>query len=235
MEIQGKVALVTGANRGIGREFARALVRSGAKVYSAARRPELVTDPGVVAVRLDVTDPASIAEAAELAADTQILVNNAGISRPGPVLTAPLDGALHEMQVNYLGTWAVTQAFAPVLARNGGGAVVNMLSAASWLGLEAAAGYAASKSAQWSLTNALRLALRRQGTLVVGVHSGYVDTDLSETVQQVKIQPGEVATAMVGALLADAEEVLVDDFTRQIKSVLSSDLTALYGARQGNL
>jgi NAD(P)-dependent dehydrogenase (short-subunit alcohol dehydrogenase family) len=231
MEIQGRVALVTGANRGIGREFARALARSGAKVYAGARRPELITDPGVVPVRLDVTDPASIAEAAQLAPDTEILVNNAGISHPAPVLTTPLDGALREMQVNYLGTWAVTQAFAPVLARNGGGAVVNMLSAASWLGLEAAAGYAASKSAQWSLTNALRLALRRQGTLVVGVHSGFVDTDLSEAVREAKIQPDEVAAAVVEGLLAGAEEVLVDQFSRQVKAALPHDITALYGVR----
>jgi NAD(P)-dependent dehydrogenase (short-subunit alcohol dehydrogenase family) len=231
MEIQHRTALVTGANRGIGRALTRALVASGAKVYAAARRPELVTDPGVIPVRLDVTDPASIAEAAALAADVEIVVNNAGTAAPAPALTTPLDDARRELEVNYFGTWAVTQAFAPVLARNGGGAVVNILSAASWLALEPGAGYAASKSAQWSLTNALRLALRKQGTLVVGVHVGYVDTDLSSAVTEPKVQADEVATAVIDGLSADAEEVLVDEFSRQVKAALSNDLTQLYGAR----
>jgi NAD(P)-dependent dehydrogenase (short-subunit alcohol dehydrogenase family) len=231
MEIQNRTALVTGANRGIGRALTRALVASGAKVYAGARQPELITDPGVIPVRLDVTDPASIAEAAALATDVEIVVNNAGTATPAPALTTALDGARREMEVNYFGTWAVTQAFAPVLARNGGGAVVNILSAASWLALEPAAGYAASKSAQWSLTNALRLALRKQGTLVVGVHVGYVDTDLSSAITEPKVQADEVAAAVIDGLSTDAEEVLVDEFSRQVKAALPNDLAQLYGAR----
>ncbi len=146
---------------------------------------------------MDVTDPASITKAAEAVGDLSLLVNNAGTAFAAPVLTASLDDARREMEVNYFGTWAVTQAFAPALARNDGGAVINMLSAASWLALEQAPGYAASKAAQWSLSNAMRLALRSQGTRVLGVHVGYVDTDLSARVDQPKISTEEVARAAI--------------------------------------
>lgn len=231
MQIQGRAALVTGANRGIGRAFARELVEHGATVYAGARRPELITDPGVVPIQLDVTDPASIAKAAETVGDLSILVNNAGTAFGGSVLTASLDDARREMEVNYFGTWAVTRAFAPILARNGGGAVVNMLSAASWLALEPAPGYAASKAAQWSLSNAMRLALHAQGTRVLGVHVGYVDTDLSAGVNQPKVSPEAVARAAISGLLSGQEEVLVDEFSRQIKSALPNDIATLYSAR----
>jgi NAD(P)-dependent dehydrogenase (short-subunit alcohol dehydrogenase family) len=228
MRIHGRVALVTGGNRGIGRAFVTELLNRGATVYVAARHPEPSSDPRVLPVRLDVTDPAAIAAAAQAAGDVSILVNNAGVGFAGPVLSASLADARREMEVNYFGTWAVTQAFAPVLAGNGGGAVVNMLSAASWLALEGAAGYAASKSAQWSLTNALRLGMRPQGTHVLGVHAGYVDTELSARVDQPKISAEEVARAAVDGLVADREEVLVDEFSRQIKAALPDDLTLLY-------
>lgn len=231
MQIHDTAALVTGANRGIGRAFARELVKHGATVYAAARRTELITDPGVVPIRLDVTDPASITKAVEAVGDLSVLVNNAGTAFAAPVLTASLGDARREMEVNYFGTWAVTQAFAPALARNGGGAVINMLSAASWLALEQAPGYAASKAAQWSLSNAMRLALRPQGTRVLGVHVGYVDTDLSARVDQPKISTEEVARAAIKGLLAGEEEVLVDEFSRQIKAALPNDIATLYPAR----
>ena len=231
MQIHGKTALVTGANRGIGQAFARELAEHGATVYAAARRPELITDRGVVPIQLDVTDPATIATAVEAVGDLSILVNNAGTALAAPVLTASLADARREMEVNYLGTWAVTQAFAPALSHNGGGAVINMLSAASWLALDQAPGYAASKAAQWSLSNAMRLALRSQGTRVLGVHVGYVDTDLSAGVDQPKISPEEVARAAIKGLLEGKEEVLVDEFSRRIKSALPNDIAALYSPR----
>ncbi|MFD7601817.1 SDR family oxidoreductase [Streptomyces sp. NPDC003233] len=231
MQIHGKTALVTGANRGIGQAFARELAEHGATVYAAARRPELITDRGVVPIQLDVTDPATIATAVEAIGDLSILVNNAGTALAAPVLTASLADARREMEVNYLGTWAVTQAFAPALSHNGGGAVINMLSAASWLALDQAPGYAASKAAQWSLSNAMRLALRAQGTRVIGVHVGYVDTDLSAGVDQPKISPEEVARAAIKGLLEGREEVLVDEFSRRIKSALPNDIAALYSPR----
>ncbi|GII33091.1 SDR family oxidoreductase [Planotetraspora mira] len=225
MQIEGTVALVTGANRGIGRAFARALLEHGAaKVYAGSRDPGAVKDEGLTPMRLDVTDPAQVAAAAEIAGDARIVINNAGVAADTGLLDGSFDGARHEMEVNYLGTWAVSRAFAPVLARNGGGALVNMLSVASWMAMPGAPGYAASKSAQWSLTNALRLALTEQGTLVVGVHSGYVDTDLSAWTTAPKIAPEDVAEQTMRALLDDREEVLADEVTRSVRAALSAPL-----------
>ncbi|MFB4262474.1 SDR family oxidoreductase [Nonomuraea sp. GTA35] len=223
MEIKGSVALVTGANRGIGRAFARALIDHGAKkVYAGVRDPAGVSDPGVVPVRLDVTDEESVASAAFIASDVSIVVNNAGVGGASTkLLEGAFDGARQAMEVNYFGTWAVARAFAPVLARNGGGALVNMLSVASWVGQPEFPGYAASKAAQWSLTDALRKALRAQGTLVVGVHAGFVDTDLSAWTDAPKISAGTVAELTMDALLRDQAEVLADEQSRSVKAALS--------------
>src|SRR5262245_48913204 len=228
MRLDGAVALVTGANRGIGLAFAQALLDQGAaKVYAGVRDPASVSDPRLTPVRLDVTKPDQIAAAAEAAQDVSILINNAGVGGGARLLDGPLDGAREAMEVNYLGTWAVSRAFAPILARNGGGAIVNMLSVASWRSLSAGPGYSASKAAQWSLTNALRVGLRDQGTLVVGVHSGFVDTDLSAWVDAPKISTTDVAEQTMAALLKDAEEVLADEVTREVRAALSGDLAGL--------
>jgi NAD(P)-dependent dehydrogenase (short-subunit alcohol dehydrogenase family) len=226
MEIKGSVALVTGANRGIGHAFARALLDHGAaKVYAAARNPEAVRDPDLTPLRLDVTDPEQVAAAAAAAGDVTIVINNAGVGSGAGLLEGSLDSARQAMEVNYFGTWTVSRAFAPVLARNGGGALVNMLSVASWRGAPLFPGYAASKAAQWSLTNSLREALLEQGTLVVGVHAGFVDTDLSTWTDAPKITAAEVAEQTMRALAADRVEVLADEPTRQVKAALSRPLT----------
>ncbi|MBY8878264.1 SDR family oxidoreductase [Actinacidiphila acidipaludis] len=232
MDINGSVALVTGANRGIGMAFTEALLAHGAaKVYAGVRDPASVVASGLTPLRLDVTDEEQVAAAARTAADVDIVVNNAGVTGGPPLLEGSLDGARFEMEVNYLGTWRVSRAFAPVLAANGGGALVNMLSVASWVANRQFPGYAASKSAQWSLTNAFRLQLREQGTLVVGVHAGYVDTDLAADVDSPKILAGDVAEAALTGVLDDASEVLVDEPARRIRGALSGDLDALYANR----
>ncbi|GAA4570522.1 SDR family oxidoreductase [Planotetraspora kaengkrachanensis] len=231
MQIKGAAALVTGANRGIGRAFALALLEHGAaKVYAGSRDPEAVKDAGLIPVRLDVTDQDQVAAAAELAGDVTIVINNAGVTGGTGLLDGSFDGARHEMEVNYLGTWAVSRAFAPVLARNGGGALVNMLSLVSWRAMPLAPGYAAAKSAQWSLTNALRVGLAEQGTLVVGVHSGYVDTDLSAWTTAPKIAPEDVAEQTMQALLEGSQEVLADEVSRSVRASLSGPLEGTYGA-----
>ncbi|WP_028799106.1 SDR family oxidoreductase [Streptomyces sp. 142MFCol3.1] len=232
MEIKGSAALVTGANRGIGSAFARALLAHGAaKVYAGVRDPATVQDPALTPLRLDVTDEEQVAAAAREADDVSIVINNAGIAAGPSLLEGSLDGARREMEVNYLGTWAVSRAFAPVLAAHGGGALVNMLSVASWVANRRLPSYAASKSAQWSLTNAFRLALREQGTLVIGVHAGYVDTDLASSIDAPKIRASDVAEQTMAALLADEPEVLVDEATRQVRAALSGELDTLYANR----
>ncbi|MFF4752207.1 SDR family oxidoreductase [Streptomyces sp. NPDC002514] len=226
MDIKGSVALVTGANRGIGRAFARALIEHGAsKVYAGIRDPAAVVDEDLTPLRLDVTSPEQVAEAAALAGDVSIVINNAGVGGAGTNLwDGSFDGARQAMEVNYFGTWTVSRAFAPVLARNGGGALVNMLSLASWVGQPGFPGYAASKAAQWSLTDALRQALREQGTLVVGVHAGFVDTELSAWVTDPKISAVDVAEQTMQALAHDLGEVLADEATKQAKAALSQPL-----------
>jgi NAD(P)-dependent dehydrogenase (short-subunit alcohol dehydrogenase family) len=230
MQLEGSVALVTGANRGLGRAFARALVDAGAaKVYAAARNPESITDPGVVPIRLDVTDPAQVAAAAQLASDATIVVNNAGVGTVTSLLHEDALTAAREMlEVNYLGTLSVSNAFAPVLAANGGGALVNMLSVLSFVSMPLHGPYNASKAAAWSATNALRVQLRGQGTLVVGVHAGYLETDMAADAPGPKTAPEDIAAQLVAALRADEEEVLGDQLSRDVKGALSRDLELLY-------
>jgi NAD(P)-dependent dehydrogenase (short-subunit alcohol dehydrogenase family) len=236
MQIEGSVALVTGANRGLGRAYARALAGAGAaKVYAAARDPRTITDPGVIPVRLDVTDRAQVAAAAELAGDVSIVVNNAGAGTVTSFLdedpAAALAAAREMLEVNYLGTLSVSHAFAPVLAANGGGALVNMQSVLSWVSVALPpfhGPYSASKAAAWSLTNALRVQLRGQGTLVVGVHAGLLETDLAAGAPGPKTAPEAIAAQVVAALAADEEQVLGDQLSRDVKSALSRDLELLY-------
>ncbi|MET8769594.1 SDR family oxidoreductase [Streptomyces sp. NPDC004658] len=223
MEIEGSSALVTGANRGIGHAFARALIaRGAAKVYAGVRDPRSVNDADLTALRLDVTVPEEVAAAAAAADDVTIVINNAGVGGfDTKLLTGSFDGAREAMEINYFGTWAVSRAFAPVLARNGGGALVNMLSTASWASRPDYPGYAASKAAQWSLTGALREGLREQGTLVIGVHAGFVETDLSSFTDAPKISAEDVAEQTMDALANDQVEVLADERSRQVKRALS--------------
>jgi NAD(P)-dependent dehydrogenase (short-subunit alcohol dehydrogenase family) len=232
MKISGSVALVTGANRGLGRALARALAERGAgTVYAGARDPGTVTDPGLVPVKLDVTDPADIAAVAARYKDVTLLVNNAGVFHGGPLLgPATLDEARNEMEINYFGTLALTRAFAPVLGANGGGALVNVLSVVSHVSVPGMGSYAASKSAAWSLTNGVRLELAGQGTLVVGAHMGFMDTDMAAHVTQPKERPEDVAARTLDAVEAGQPEVLIDEISRQVKAGLSGDLFDLYPA-----
>jgi NAD(P)-dependent dehydrogenase (short-subunit alcohol dehydrogenase family) len=186
-----------------------------------------VADRDIIPLRLDVTKHEEIAAAAAIAGDVTIVINNAGIGGAGTtLLEGTFDHARQAMEVNYFGTWAVSRAFAPILARNGGGALVNMLSVASWVGRPLYPGYAASKAAQWSLTDSLRQGLREQGTLVVGVHAGFVDTDFSAWTDTQKISAVSVAEQTMQALANDWVEVLADENTRQVKAALSQPLNA---------
>ena len=229
MKLDGSVAFVTGANRGLGQAFARALASTGAaKVYAGARDPAALRGSGLTPVKLDITDPVDVAAAAAKCGDVNLLINNAGVMFDGLPTASSLYHARAQLDVNYLGTLAMSQAFAPVLAENGGGALVNMLSVLSLIAMPQNASYAASKAAEWSITNALRVELRAQGTQVVGVFCAYIDTDMAATVQAPKIAPADVAARTLDGIAAGEEEIFIDDISRGVKAGLANDLEAIY-------
>ncbi len=232
MEINGSVALVTGGNRGLGAAFARGLLAAGARtVYAGARNPVASDVPGLVPVRLDVTDPAQVAAAADGLTDVDLVINNAGVFHAADALDPGAAEALRtDLETNLFGTLAVAQAFAPALAANGGGGLVNILSVGSWRSVPRFAAYGASKAAAWHLTNSLRLALRPQGTLVVAVHAGFLDTDMAAAVTAPKTAPDVVVAQVLDALRAGREEVLADDVSRQVKAALTADPSVQYPA-----
>jgi NAD(P)-dependent dehydrogenase (short-subunit alcohol dehydrogenase family) len=229
MKLHGSTALVTGANRGIGRHFALELVSRGAKVYATARRPELVDIPGVEVLRLDITDDASVLAAAAVAGDVDVLINNAAFTLGGNLVTGDLGAIRATMDSNYYGTLAMIRAFAPVLARNGGGAILNVLSAVAWMTVEGNTSYGAAKSAEWGLTNGVRLELAAQGTLVSALVPGVTATEtMKDFARDSGIvfpegsmnDPADLVRLALDGLEAGEIEIL-DRFGLQAKATLS--------------
>ncbi|WP_033345275.1 SDR family oxidoreductase [Catenuloplanes japonicus] len=232
MKIANQVALVTGANRGLGRHFAQQLLERGAtKVYAAARRPESIDLPGVEPIRLDITDPASIEAAAARATDVTLLVNNAGIFTGSSLLTGDPADIRADLDTNFWGTLGMSRAFAPVLKANGGGAIANVLSAMSWFSAEGANVYSVSKSAAWALTNGLRLELAAQHTRVAGIMLGVVDTEFSAWYDaSPKGDPADVVRAALDGFEAGQVEILADEWSAYVKSTLAGDPRDFYTA-----
>lgn len=224
--VAGKVVVVTGGRRGLGAALVdEVLARGARKVYSTARSAYIDDRPEVVTAELEVRSAASVAALAEAAADAEIVFNNAGILLPAPLLTGDFQRAVETFDVNVFGSLRMARAFAPILAANGGGALVNMHSVLSWLAGSGA--YGASKAAAWSVTNSLRLELARQNTQVVGVHAGFIDTEMVSAIEVPKATPAEVAARIVDGLEAEATEVLTDDATVAAKAALSGPVEHL--------
>jgi NAD(P)-dependent dehydrogenase (short-subunit alcohol dehydrogenase family) len=234
MQIKGSTVLITGANRGIGAEFVRQLkVRGAARIYATARDADSIQLPGGVegvdVLELDITDDDQIEAAAALAVDVDLLINNAGVASGADLLTGDLEVIRRELEINFFGALKMTRAFAPVLGANGGGAVLNVLSAAAWFSAPGATSYAASKAAAWSLTDATRVQLAAQGTEVLGLHMALVDTDMTAGVDAPKTHPADVVAAALDGIEQSRTEVLADPITVGLKAGLHLDPAARYG------
>jgi NAD(P)-dependent dehydrogenase (short-subunit alcohol dehydrogenase family) len=226
VNVKGSTVVVTGGQRGLGKAIVEELLQRGAaKVYATARSPKPNDDPRVVSVALDVTDPGSVAALAITASDASIVVNNAGTLGAPKVLSADIEEIREVFETNYFGALRVAKAFAPVLAANGGGALVDIHSVLSWVG--GFGGYGDSKAAFWSATNSLRIELAPQGTLVTGVHLGYTDTDMVSEFDVPKNSPQQVARDIADGIENGDAEVLADDISRQVKASLSGPVEAL--------
>jgi NAD(P)-dependent dehydrogenase (short-subunit alcohol dehydrogenase family) len=227
--LEGAVVLVTGGGRGIGKALVDDLLTRGVKkVYATARDPKTVTagDDRVVPLALEVTDPDSVAAAAEAAQDVTVLINNAGALVLASFLDSPVDDVRREFETNFYGPLNMARAFVPIIERNGGGHILNVHSALSWIALSGS--YSASKAALWSQTNSLRLDLLDRGIGVTGLHVGYVDTDMVAHVDAPKASPQDVAKQALDGIESGAFEVIADETSRQVKAGLSADPAALY-------
>jgi NAD(P)-dependent dehydrogenase (short-subunit alcohol dehydrogenase family) len=229
MNIAGSTALVTGANRGLGKALVEALREASVRrIYAGTRNPAgIAADDIVYPVTLDITDETQVARAVRYCGDVNLLINNAGIARFTPALAAhSMEDAQAEMKTNYFGTLSMCRAFAPILKRNGGGALVNMLSVVSFFNAPMQGTYSASKAAAWSLTKAVRFELRAQGTQVVGVYAGYIDTDMTTGLSAPKASPAAIANAILDGIENGDEEILADERARSVHARLRKDDTA---------
>jgi NAD(P)-dependent dehydrogenase (short-subunit alcohol dehydrogenase family) len=234
MNIEGCVALVTGANRGLGRAYVDALLDNrAAKVYAAARKPFALSDARLTPIHLDVTSPSDVAEAVKACPDVNLLINNAGVMLKSPMLAEGSEDALRrELEVNVFGVLALVRAFAPILARNGGGAIANVLSVVSWFVSPFNATYCASKHAALAVTDAVRIQLKAHGTHVVGVYAGFIDTDMAAQVIAPKTSARQVADRTLGGLRTGQNHVIADDSARDTRAMLLADPTAIEGTMQ---
>ncbi|MEU1619419.1 SDR family oxidoreductase [Streptomyces sp. NPDC005722] len=230
MDIKNSVAVVTGAGRGLGRHLATQLLERGAaKVYAGVRNPEALDLPGVEPLRLDITDPESIARAARAASDATLVINNAGVSTHVGLADGNMADIRLEMETHFFGSLGVTRAFAPVIAANGGGAVLNVLSILSWIHLPGYGGYSAAKAAELAMTNVVRRELAPSGIDVTALHVGYMDTEMADYVDPSdKVDPAWVAGLALDGIEQRALEVVVDDRSRGVRSALSGGLELLY-------
>jgi NAD(P)-dependent dehydrogenase (short-subunit alcohol dehydrogenase family) len=225
VEINGCTAFVTGANRGLGKAYVDALLAAGAaKVYAGVRDPATIKDPRITPVALDVTAAHQVQRAAANCSDVDLLINNAGAMLATPILGKDAEAALRrEIDVNVFGVLAMAHAFAPVLAGNGGGVLVNMLSVVSWYVYPFNATYCVSKHAALAVTNALRIELKAQGTAVIGVYAGFIDTDMAAQVTGEKTSPVQVAERTLDGIRRGDKHVHADKTAERLWAQLRND------------
>ena len=224
--IDGKTVLVTGGHRGLGAAVVdEAIARGAAKIYATSRSAVDDPRPQVESRQLDVTSTHSIDTLAEEATDVEIVFNNAGVLHPQNLLDGRFDLVEKTFDTNVYGPLRIARAFAPILKANGGGAIVNMLSVLTWLA--GSGSYGASKAAAWSVTNSLREELREHGIQVIGVHAGFIDTDMVADMAMPKARPEDIARAIFDGLEASAHEVLADDASVVVKAALAGPVEAL--------
>ncbi|MCF7754539.1 SDR family oxidoreductase [Paenibacillus xylanexedens] len=228
MNISKQVAIVSGANRGLGKELALELLARGTKVYAGARSPESIDLRGAIPLQLDITDPHSVMAAAEVASDVTLLINNAGSATGASLLTGELNDIHLEFNTHVFGTLSMIRAFAPVIENNGGGSILNILSALSWLSLGNSGAYSAAKSAQWGITNALRLELAPKNVSVAGLHVAFMDTDMTAGIDAPKTSPTAIAKIAIDSIEADLYEIIADDTSRNVQQGLAGGVAALY-------
>jgi len=236
MNIENSIALVTGSNRGLGKAYTDALLAAGAaKVYAGARDPAsvAVTDKRLVPVKLDVTQDGDVNAAAAACPDVNLIINNAGIMLASPILVDGSETALRaEMEVNVFGMLRMVRAFAPVLARNGGGAIANMLSVVSWFVFPFNATYCASKHAALALTEGVRIQLKSQGTKVVAVYAGFIDTDMAAGFDREKTPPRQVAERTLDGIRNGLDNVHADARAEAVWQAMRTDPAGLRAQMQ---
>jgi NAD(P)-dependent dehydrogenase (short-subunit alcohol dehydrogenase family) len=228
MKISEQVAFVTGANRGFGRHLALELLSRGAKVYAGARNPESIDIPGVIPVKLDITNPQEVAAAAMVAKDVTLLINNAGSSTGASLIDGEFDKIHLEFNTHFFGTLSMVRTFAPILANNGGGSILNILSALSWVSSGTVGAYSAAKAAEWALTNDLRLNLYPLNVRVAGLHVGFMDTDMTSSLEVPKSNPEDIVKIAIDGLESDSFEILADEVSRKIQRNLAGGVSAIY-------
>ncbi|MEY2196897.1 SDR family oxidoreductase [Neobacillus sp. BF23-41] len=228
MKISEQIAFVTGANRGFGRHLALELLSRGAKVYAGARNPESIDIPGVIPIKLDITNPQEVAAAAMVAKDVTLLINNAGSSTGASLIDGDLDKIHLEFNTHFFGTLSMVRTFAPILANNGGGSILNILSALSWVSSGTVGAYTAAKAAEWALTNDLRLNLYPQNVRVAGLHVGFMETDMTSSLEVPKSNPEDIAKIAIDGLESDSFEIVADDVSRKIQRDFAGGVSAIY-------
>lgn len=222
VNIENSVALVTGASRGVGLALIEALLaRSAARVYAAARNPALLEElvvkygPRVIPLQMDILDAESVAKSASIASDVNLLINNAGVSASGGLLDTSVDLIRRDMETNFFGTLNVVRSFSPIIERNGGGAILNVLSISALASSPGLGGYSASKAAAFSLTQAIRAQLGGKGIRVYGAFPGPIDTDMAKDIPVQKAEPQDVVRLMLDSMEAGEEDIFPDSMSRQ--------------------